>query len=105
MIKLTNGIMGLTIAIGLAGCGTTWVNLDKTEVNNEKLTNATRKCNVNKTMYNLNLKKQSNQMTIDAIGMTGKAKDNFLNFNKIESDKIIKKLNDCMKQEGYLKNK
>jgi hypothetical protein len=106
MKNLTNGIIGLSISIGLTGCGgVSWINLDKSEADEKKITKAEKKCNVNKKLYKLSIDKDGVYDMIHILNAKGKAKDDLLKLHQIEEDKVHNEINTCMEQEGLTKAK
>ncbi len=103
MRKLTNGMMGLTIVIGFSGCGTTWVNIDKTKATETNIKKAENKCQYWQKMKLINTDQNSRGYIISLSGATGKAKEQMIKINKEKKQKDYKVIYDCMKKEGFLK--
>ncbi|NQY20265.1 MAG: hypothetical protein HRT40_02980 [Campylobacteraceae bacterium] len=104
MKNLTNGLFRLTIVIGLTGCGgISWMNIDKSKVNKDKITIAEKKCNVNKKLYNLIVHKNSIDDIIFITEAKGKSKEIWLKVHQRKHDKIHNEIETCMKLEGLQK--
>ncbi|NQY20271.1 MAG: hypothetical protein HRT40_03010 [Campylobacteraceae bacterium] len=103
MKKLTNGIIGLTIVIGLSGCGTTWVNLDKTKANETNVKKATNKCQYWQKLRKVNSNNSVKKLLIN-MQKTEEAKEGMRNHYKMEKQKVYDEADDCMKKEGFLKD-
>ena len=93
MKKLTNGIMGLIIVIGLAGCGTTWTNLDNSNPNKNKIENALIKCEFEKE------RTLAKRYIVSSYSGTQEQKDRM---NKL-ADSTYKNAVKCMNIQGLKK--
>ena len=104
MKKISSGIIGLAIVIGLTGCGgVTWMNINKTPAKEIKIQEAEKKCSVNKKLYNLSIEKDGTYDMISILNAEGKAKEDLIKLYKQKENKVHSEINKCMKQEGLIK--
>ncbi|QFR48594.1 hypothetical protein FJR48_02170 [Sulfurimonas lithotrophica] len=104
-MKNTNLVMLCAIALGLSGCGTTWVNLDNSIPKENKVKEATKKCQVDDRIYAINEDQKARGYAVSLSGAKGEARKQLLKINKEKKDKDYQIIYDCMEKEGLKKQK
>jgi len=93
MKKINLGFIGLCCIIGLSGCGTTWVNLDKSKASTLNIQKALSKCQFEKK------RKEANRYL---AGSHSNNKNRNLHMEKLHK-KTYGNAIQCMKNEGLIK--
>ncbi len=86
-------------AMLISGCGSTWINLDDTKADLDKINTAKAKCNHDSTLLKLQgseLKKDASVAATSSIAEKKKLEEAYA----AEEKKAYARLNSCMRKQG-----
>lgn len=95
-------LLGMTLAIGLAGCATQWVNEDSSPAPKSKIADAKLKCQVDDKIYNWSSKSSTRKLLINMQKTEAEKQKMELHYDD-EEKKMYDEIDACMRNQGLVK--
>ena len=97
-MKSKAGIVAVTVFL-LTGCGATWINLDGSKAELEKINTAKSRCNHDSTLLSLQASEVKKDASVIATSSVAKKKELEEAYDLLEKETLAR-LNGCMSEQG-----